>query len=469
MIWIVITLVAGLGLLATWLGLRGRRINDHPICRKCRFDLIGVYPVDDASRDARCPECGRTLNAKRAIRFGARQKRPFVLTIGALLLLAAIAIGGAWGWGRASSFNWNTIKPTWWLVIETDSQSAAIAGAALDELAIRAANSELPRGTHDRLVQRALAIQADPIAIWHTGWGDLVDIAIGQEWLTEELTLQYAENLPALTVQVRSPVMHGDSTSLSISFAPYRAGSGDYRTYEIIVAPQIARLNGEAVDLDVNYASYMPGPGRSGWGLGDALPTDAPGENHVELDVQMCLRLRSALTGRGSGIAVGPDPLVLTENDSEPWARTLSATFDVLQPGESDVTMTPAPQHAEAIRDSIRITRAVITRGEDGDAASISVMLDQPPVEVAFEIIAMVGDTEIPIGVCHGRPGAGMGMGGSSSAVSIDMSNATILFRASEDAARQSLSIRDIWDGDIVFDDIEWSIEDTRAEELESP
>jgi hypothetical protein len=314
-----------------------------------------------------------------------------------------------------------------------------------------------------------LAIQTDPIAVWHTGWGDLVDIAIGQAWLSEELTLQYVKGTPALTVHVRTPVMHGDSTPMNIQFSPNRAGSGNYRMYEIIVEPKSARLNGEDLDLDVNYASYMPGPGRSGWGLGNVLPTDSPGENQVELDVQMRLRLRSALTGRGSGIAVGPDPLVLTEKDSEPWARTLSATFVVLQPGESDVTMTPAPQHAAAIRDSIRITRAAIMRGEHGDAASVSVMLNQPPVDVAFEIIALVGDTEIPIGVCQGRPNAGMGMGAQSSNVKLDLSNAVLLFRASEDAARQSLSIRDIWDGEIVFDEIEWSIEDTRADGQEPP
>ncbi len=32
------------GVVALVLGLRGRRIDDHPICRKCGFDLVGSLP-----------------------------------------------------------------------------------------------------------------------------------------------------------------------------------------------------------------------------------------------------------------------------------------------------------------------------------------------------------------------------------------------------------------------------------------
>lgn len=41
----------GLGMVAA--GWRGRRLNDHPVCRSCRFDLSGVLP-DGVT----CQECG---------------------------------------------------------------------------------------------------------------------------------------------------------------------------------------------------------------------------------------------------------------------------------------------------------------------------------------------------------------------------------------------------------------------------
>lgn len=51
------TLLLLLGLVLIDLGWRGRRIGDHPTCRKCGFDLSGL-----AVGIGPCPECGRTLD-----------------------------------------------------------------------------------------------------------------------------------------------------------------------------------------------------------------------------------------------------------------------------------------------------------------------------------------------------------------------------------------------------------------------
>lgn len=45
--------LAALGLALFWRGWRGRRVDNHPWCRKCCFDLKGVWPGA-----AKCPECG---------------------------------------------------------------------------------------------------------------------------------------------------------------------------------------------------------------------------------------------------------------------------------------------------------------------------------------------------------------------------------------------------------------------------
>ena len=39
--WIAILVLLLLGLALTALGLRGRRVDDHRLCRRCRFDLNG--------------------------------------------------------------------------------------------------------------------------------------------------------------------------------------------------------------------------------------------------------------------------------------------------------------------------------------------------------------------------------------------------------------------------------------------
>jgi hypothetical protein len=46
--------IAGAALL--FVGLRGRRLDDHPLCRRCGFDVFGTPEPQTA-----CPECGADL------------------------------------------------------------------------------------------------------------------------------------------------------------------------------------------------------------------------------------------------------------------------------------------------------------------------------------------------------------------------------------------------------------------------
>lgn len=76
-------LIAGVVLLL--IGLRGRRVGDHPHCRRCGFDLCG-RPVGTHL----CGECGASLDAPRAIEIGLRQRRPAIVLLG---LIAVASCG----------------------------------------------------------------------------------------------------------------------------------------------------------------------------------------------------------------------------------------------------------------------------------------------------------------------------------------------------------------------------------------
>src|SRR5262245_40441147 len=75
-------LVFIVGLVLLWLGWRGRRLDDHPWCRRCKFDLYGRWPSASV-----CPECGKELHRRRAVRIGQRRKRPIVIFVSALILI----------------------------------------------------------------------------------------------------------------------------------------------------------------------------------------------------------------------------------------------------------------------------------------------------------------------------------------------------------------------------------------------
>src|SRR6188508_1582710 len=117
------------GISALVRGLRGRRIDDHPLCRRCGFDLTGKPETS-----TRCPECGSDLTHPRAIRHGHRKRRPALIATGATLLMVMLLAVGAGLWAMAGKVNVEQMKPTWWLIREAGDKSPGAPIAAWTEL-----------------------------------------------------------------------------------------------------------------------------------------------------------------------------------------------------------------------------------------------------------------------------------------------------------------------------------------------
>src|SRR5947208_14150931 len=76
--------------------LRGRRIDDHPLCRRCRYDLSNL-----PESSTRCPECGADLAAGRAIRIGHRHPRRAVAAAASPFLSLPLVLAALLSYGRA--------------------------------------------------------------------------------------------------------------------------------------------------------------------------------------------------------------------------------------------------------------------------------------------------------------------------------------------------------------------------------
>lgn len=201
-------------------GLRGRRVNDHPICRRCRFDLAGVYPVAGV-----CPECGRNLNAPKAIQKGARRKRKVLLIIGILSVMVSLTFAGLVASQMFRSTRPNQHKPVWLLLHEAAGQPDARAHAALDELFDRQINGALSNSAESRAIKRALRYQRDRSKPWRTGWGRLIEHAWDNGKLSDAEKKQYAEQAFAL-VMVSQPQMQVDGpVAVQLRVEP-RVGEG---------------------------------------------------------------------------------------------------------------------------------------------------------------------------------------------------------------------------------------------------
>jgi hypothetical protein len=192
-----LTLLLAAGIALLLLGLRGRRINDHPICRGCGFDLVGVLPARTI-----CPECGADVANGRRVRDGARRRLHGTAIVGAAIALVAIAPLGFVAWGWAFAVDLNPFKPTPLLVWESGYAGPTTIDPILSELNTRWTAGSLSPAQKAALIGRALDAQADTARPWSEGWGDLFDLAVVEDLPTEAERIRFESHsaIPALRV-----------------------------------------------------------------------------------------------------------------------------------------------------------------------------------------------------------------------------------------------------------------------------
>ncbi len=157
-------LVFGIAL-ALW-GKRGKPIDEHPVCRKCKFDLVGRPPESE-----RCPECGSDLRGRNAIAVGNRKKRPFALVIGGCIVLLAVCVFGGWGWIRISYVK-EVDKPTWLVLLDAKSKDSSFRSNALQELSNRQKLGQLSESQCNAYIDRLVAVD---YALDEKGQDDAMD------------------------------------------------------------------------------------------------------------------------------------------------------------------------------------------------------------------------------------------------------------------------------------------------------
>jgi len=121
-----------LGTLLVWLGRRGKRLDGHPVCRKCRYDLSGSVGGGGALPEA-CPECGRSLAERRAVANGNRRPRPIVLTSGFVLVALGVGLLGVSAYGLYLMNGSVQNSPTWVLIAQTVYLHDATAAEELED------------------------------------------------------------------------------------------------------------------------------------------------------------------------------------------------------------------------------------------------------------------------------------------------------------------------------------------------
>jgi hypothetical protein len=288
-------------------GLRGRRVDDHPLCRRCGFDLTGR--PDESTR---CAECGADLARRRAVRAGHRERRRAVraghrerrrgpLTVGTLLLLATVVPAGIVGGGRLRGVDWNRYKPQWWLMSEADGKDVAASDLALAELLRRMTADGLSDANRATLVARALDQQGDPAKRWLRTWGEVVEQARAGGHVSDEQWVRYLRQAigpEALTLYI-GPETFGTGEEISLRRGPFRIGRGHPALVAFFWVPTLKHWGQTLPDWSSipPKAVHMFGPDNgwsrtstamTPWRAGPASPTGG-GERKVTMRVKVCV------------------------------------------------------------------------------------------------------------------------------------------------------------------------------------
>lgn len=186
-----LVIAIAIAVLGAWMlrrGWRGRRVGDHPHCRRCEFDLSGRPAGSHV-----CPECGADVRQPRAVAVGERHRRPWLATAGGLVLLCGIAGFVFVGSGLSKSISWERYKPVAWLIRDGRSAAAATRAPALAELLRRQQAGLLSARHVAAVVDAGLKVQGDRSRPWDQRWGDFVEAARRSNGLGDAQWRTYAE------------------------------------------------------------------------------------------------------------------------------------------------------------------------------------------------------------------------------------------------------------------------------------
>lgn len=417
-----------------WRGLRGVAIDDHPVCRKCDFDLTGKPETS-----TRCPECGADLMQPKAIRIGHRRRRNGSLAIGSVLagiLIFGLALVAVMNVRQIDPYS---LKPTWWLIREADD-STAMPRAAWAELSRRLAAGDLSAGQTSQIAELALAIQANRSRAWDVAYGNFIESARSTNLVSDAQWTRYARNALNLSLVARSEVRKGDDLPLRIMNSNNRVGSNS-RFYLTL---HDNKAVGDLVD-DYNAGGSMGssvssgGTGSSGHDvrLNPKAVTTAPtGPRTVSLNPKVEIR---------EGWA--EDKPIIAE-----WTEHLSTTWSLVPADTVTVEIIDDPTQQSAIEKSIKVTSLTYTPG-GRDYLNLNIQFIGLPVPVAFDVFARADGQEKKLSSIYVKNSGSSGWG-TGGEFKTQAKAADFILRSNINVARRTVDMTRMWKGEVTIKNI---------------
>lgn len=380
--WGLAALAAGLfvgGMALLILGRRGRRIDDHPVCRHCRFDLTGTEMPED--QPPKCPECGW----RRVPRVGNRRRRPGLAWLGLACVFLGLSGGGLLVFGAWDATRLASMKPVWLLRWESRAETFDTAAVALEELIRRQRDGNLSVEVSEQLIADAVAHgpAADPSLVEHrTGsrWdelaAELISAGIGNQGQHQAIGRSWADT----SMRLRSKMYRGSEVPLYLRQKIY----GPPRSLGFI-----ARFGPTRVRFGDSESLVVPG-------ISDHVLWDSRGWN-TETGMTIQLRPDRDLPG---GLPLGnyqltaecPISIVYASTGQivAEWNHQQQLDFEYVGPEDDPIRMIHDPDAGLALERNAKLSVRKIEALPTGSKATLEI--DQVTAPIAYRVFIRQGN-----------------------------------------------------------------------------
>ncbi len=423
------------GLVLLGVGLRGRRVDDHVLCRMCGYDLTGM---PDGVKN--CSECGTDVRQARSTKIGHRTRRKWLVGSSAVVLLLCLSWLALVTYVSVRGIDVNQYKPVWLLLRETAGKDVQVRDAALAELFRRVSAKAMPAGTLKAVLDRALRAQADVKKPWVPAWGDIVELAHSQGQISPDQWSLYIKQAPQIVFRVRPQIRQGAPLPIARDFT---ARVGKRGTAFVKRRGTAANIGGFVSD---DYA---------GRGL-DMAMLDITQNTHASVIPSNDPALIKLATGRHTlnwsldqwvydkapkDFADPMPSIAFGHHDFHP-------EFEIV--AEPTVTLRAQPELKE------RVAKSILPRllHLPGNAVGGGIAVQSSPVPVAFEIILRRGDREWKAGELAAASSPKQQWFGVDAKAAEFEDTCDVILRASRAPAERTLDLTEVWDGEIVLKNV---------------
>lgn len=379
--------IYGMFLLIT--GIRGRKIDQHPLCKKCRFDLTGRDDTHD-----KCSECGADLQTRGAIVHGNRARHPGRIVRGSVLLVVLLLIITPFAIKALSRVNWASYLPIWTLRMQTVNDTRW-ADAAWGQLLHRLYDKQLSDAKIQMLIKDAMTLQADTTRPWQVGAGSFFETAWCDRKVSSADWKTYARTAltSSLEVQVRPNVNIGAAIPVSIRNINSRMAIMDiiclYKQGEF-------SIDGTVVNrLDLQYRTNLNRYVKEGCDYHVDVPdslwmTIAPGKHTLKIKARALLHDWRTFMNTPPYI----DKMTVQEFDALQdvaycdWE--LELPFEVIPADFADAQPVTIPPYPRAM-DNV-ITTTELKYSSKYLLWELKLQISSMPVNLACDVVAVAGD-----------------------------------------------------------------------------